>query len=240
MRPANIITLLWRFLWNLVNSTSWNPQALSRHCFTCTSWYKEYLDTVCGLQPWSQHECTVPHIKSTKWKWHIADTAEGCCLAHRNADDDDDVALRVFVFCVSLYEVWLHTVIPRTAPTLTHRADFYCQLNTENSEAPCGYAQSHYVRQLSCGKTLYRIWQKYLTILQNSLSRTVGVGNLSLSAILARLKAFQLPWSAGPWSIGLLLWRRISKTILSWPRGYFVGTSILIGTSVHSRNTSSS
>ena len=26
---------------------------------------------------------------------------------------------------------------------------------------------------------------------------TVGVGNLSLSALLARLKAFQLPWSAG-------------------------------------------
>jgi len=25
----------------------------------------------------------------------------------------------------------------------------------------------------------------------------VGVGNLSLSALLARLKAFQLPWSAG-------------------------------------------
>jgi len=29
------------------------------------------------------------------------------------------------------------------------------------------------------------------------LSGTVGVGNLSLSALLARLKAFQLPWSDG-------------------------------------------
>jgi hypothetical protein len=73
------------------------------------------------------------------------------------------------------------------------------------------------------------------------VSGTVGMGNLSLSALLARLKAFQLSWSAGLLSIGLLLWRRISKTtILSWLRGYFVGTSIFIRTSVPSRNTSSS
>jgi len=72
------------------------------------------------------------------------------------------------------------------------------------------------------------------------VSGTVGVGNLSLSTLLARLKVFQLSWSAGLYSIGLLLWRRISKTILSWLRGYFVGTSIFIGTSVPSRNTSSS
>jgi hypothetical protein len=30
-----------------------------------------------------------------------------------------------------------------------------------------------------------------------AVSGIVGVGNLSLSALLARLKAFQLPWSAG-------------------------------------------
>jgi len=72
-----------------------------------------------------------------------------------------------------------------------------------------------------------------------AVSRTVGMGNLSLSALLAKLKAFQLPQSAGLYSIGILLWRRISKTmILSWLRGYFVGTSIFIGTSVPSRNTS--
>jgi len=29
------------------------------------------------------------------------------------------------------------------------------------------------------------------------VSGTVGVGNLSLSALLAWLKAFQLPWSVG-------------------------------------------
>jgi hypothetical protein len=29
------------------------------------------------------------------------------------------------------------------------------------------------------------------------VSGTFGVGNLSLSALVARLKAFQLPWSAG-------------------------------------------
>ena len=66
------------------------------------------------------------------------------------------------------------------------------------------------------------------------MSGIVGVGNLSMSALLARLKAFQLPWSAGLYSIGLSLWRRISKTtILSlWLSGYFVGTSIPIGTPV--------
>jgi len=73
------------------------------------------------------------------------------------------------------------------------------------------------------------------------VSGTVGVGNLSFSALLAILKVFQLPWSAGLYSIELLLWRRFSKTtILSWLRGYFVGTSIFIRTSVRGRNTSSS
>jgi hypothetical protein len=72
------------------------------------------------------------------------------------------------------------------------------------------------------------------------VSGTIGVGNLSFSALLARLKAFQLPWSAGLQSIGLLLWRRISKTmILSWLKEYFVGISVFIGTSVPSRSTSS-
>jgi hypothetical protein len=33
--------------------------------------------------------------------------------------------------------------------------------------------------------------------LVTAASGTVGVGNLSLSVLLARLKAFQLPWSAG-------------------------------------------
>jgi len=74
-----------------------------------------------------------------------------------------------------------------------------------------------------------------------AVSGTVGMGNLSLSALLERLKAFQLPWSDGLYRIGLLLWRRISKTtILSWLRGYFVGTTIFIGTSVPSCNNSSS
>jgi len=67
-----------------------------------------------------------------------------------------------------------------------------------------------------------------------AVSGIAGVGNLSLSALLARLKASQLPWSAGLYNIGLSLWRRISKTtILSlWLSGYFVGTSIFIGTTV--------
>jgi hypothetical protein len=70
------------------------------------------------------------------------------------------------------------------------------------------------------------------------VSGTVGMGNLYLSALLARLKAFHLPWSTGLYSIGLLLWRCISKTmILSWLRGYFIGTSIFIGTSVPSRSS---
>ena len=33
--------------------------------------------------------------------------------------------------------------------------------------------------------------------LATAVSGTVGVGKLSLSALLTRLKAFQLPWSAG-------------------------------------------
>ena len=67
-----------------------------------------------------------------------------------------------------------------------------------------------------------------------AVSGIIGVGNLSLSALLARLKALQLPWSAGLQSIGLWLWRSISKTtVLSlWLSGYFVGTSILFGTTV--------
>ena len=67
-----------------------------------------------------------------------------------------------------------------------------------------------------------------------AVSGIVGLGNLSLSALLARLKAFQLPWSAGLWSIGLWLWICIVKTtVLSlWLSGYFVCTSILIGTTV--------
>ena len=52
-------------------------------------------------------------------------------------------------------------------------------------------------------KSLYRVRQKYLTILQTVMSGTVGVGNLSLSALLARLKAFQLSLSGGLHSIGL-------------------------------------
>ena len=46
------------------------------------------------------------------------------------------------------------------------------------------------------------------------VSGTIGVGNLSLSTLLSRLKAFQLLWSSGLYSIGLLLWRRISKTTI--------------------------
>jgi hypothetical protein len=67
-----------------------------------------------------------------------------------------------------------------------------------------------------------------------TVSGIVGVGNLSLSVLLARLKEFQLPWSAGLSSIGLLLWRCISKTTILWLwlSGYFVGTSIFIGTTV--------
>ena len=78
----------------------------------------------------------------------------------------------------------------------------------------------------SCGNTW---WFGNTTV-----SGIVGVRNLSLSALLVRLKAFQLPWSAGLSSIGLSLWRRISETTIlsSWLRGYFVGTSIFIGTTV--------
>ena len=39
---------------------------------------------------------------------------------------------------------------------------------------------------------IYRVGQKYVTIFKTAVSATVGVGNLSLSALLARLEAFEL------------------------------------------------
>jgi len=63
-----------------------------------------------------------------------------------------------------------------------------------------------------------------------AVSGTTGMGNSSLSALLARLEAFHLPWSAGLQSNGISLWRRISKptTLSTWLSGYLVGTSIFI------------
>ena len=88
---------------------------------------------------------------------------------------------------------------------------------------------------------MYRVRQKYLTILQNSCQWNRWRGEFILERSSCETQSIQLPLSAGLWSIGLLLWRRISETtILSWLRGYFVGTSIFIGTSVPSRSTSSS
>ena len=47
------------------------------------------------------------------------------------------------------------------------------------------------------------------------------MGNLSFSDLLRRFTAFQLPWSAGLLSIGLSLWRCISKTtVLLWVRNF--------------------
>jgi len=60
---------------------------------------------------------------------------------------------------------------------------------------------------------LYRVRQKYLTILQNSCEWNCWRGEFVLER-LARLKVLQLPWSAGLYTIGLLLWRRISKTTI--------------------------
>jgi len=79
-----------------------------------------------------------------------------------------------------------------------------------------------------------------LRFYRTAVSGTVSVGDLSLSALLERLKASQLPWRAGLYSIGLSLWRRISKTtILSlWLSVYFVDTSnIHWNDNVPSRNT---
>jgi hypothetical protein len=58
----------------------------------------------------------------------------------------------------------------------------------------------------------------------NTAVSGIGVGNLSLSAPLARLKASQLPWSAGLYCMGHSLWRLISKqrlcccdsAVISW------------------------
>jgi len=106
--------------------------------------------------------------------------------------------------------------------------------SSENAPTKIVYFQTRQSAYTGSGRNTWRFCKTVV-------SGTVGVRNLSLSAFLARLKAFQLPWSADLYGIGLLLWRRISKpTILSWLRGYFVGTSIFIGTSVPSCSTSSS
>jgi len=44
---------------------------------------------------------------------------------------------------------------------------------------------------------LYRAGRNTWRFGNTAVNGTFGVGNLSLSALLARLKAFQLPWSAG-------------------------------------------
>jgi hypothetical protein len=45
-------------------------------------------------------------------------------------------------------------------------------------------------------------------------------------------------WSVEHWAFTVETFQK--TTVLSWLRGYFVGTSIFIGTSVPNRNTSSS
>ena len=89
----------------------------------------------------------------------------------------------------------------------------------------------------------YRVWQKYLTILQNSCEWNCWHGEFVLERPSSETQSISVATEllVCRESIGLLLWRRISKTtILPRLRGYFVGTSIFIGTSVPSRNTSSS
>jgi len=83
--------------------------------------------------------------------------------------------------------------------------------------------------------------QKYLTLLQNSCEWNRWRGEFVLQRSSSDIQSFSVAMEC--WSVEhrFLLRRRISKTtILSWLRGYFVGTSIFIGTSVPSRITSSS
>jgi len=84
--------------------------------------------------------------------------------------------------------------------------------------------------------------QKYLTILQNSCEWNRWRGEFVLDRSSSETQSISVAMER--WSVehrAFDVWRRISKTtILSWLRGYFVGTSILIGTSVPIRNTSSS
>ena len=90
---------------------------------------------------------------------------------------------------------------------------------------------------------MQRVWQKYLTILQNSCEWNCWHGEFVLERPSSETQSISVATEllVCRESIGLLLWRRISKTtILPRLRGYFVGTSIFIGTSVPSRNTSSS
>jgi hypothetical protein len=88
---------------------------------------------------------------------------------------------------------------------------------------------------------LHRVRQKYLMILQNSCEWNHWRGEFVLERSSSETQSISVEMER--WSVEhrAFLWRCISKTtILSWLRGYFVGTSIFIRTSVPSRNTSSS
>jgi len=101
---------------------------------------------------------------------------------------------------------------------------YHQQFHGTNSDGAAAYTL---IQNTGSGRNTWRFGN-------TAVSGIFGVGNFSLSALLARLKAFQLPWIADLYSIGLSLWRCISKiTILSlWLSWYFVGTSMFIGTTV--------
>ena len=88
---------------------------------------------------------------------------------------------------------------------------------------------------------LYRIRQKYLMILPNSCEWNRWSGEFVIERPSSETQSISVAMER--WSVehrAFAVETYLKTTILSWLRGYFVGTSIFIGTSVPSRNTSSS
>jgi hypothetical protein len=87
----------------------------------------------------------------------------------------------------------------------------------------------------------YRVQQKYLTIWQNSCQWNCWRGEFVLERSYSETQSISVVMER--WSVehrAFAVETYFKNKILSWLRGYFVGTSIFIGTGVPSCNTSSS
>jgi hypothetical protein len=90
-------------------------------------------------------------------------------------------------------------------------------------------------------QSMYRVWQKYLTTLQNSCEWNRWCGEFVLERPSSETQSISVAMER--WSVqhrAFAVETYLKKTILSCLRRYFAGTSIFIGTSVPSRYITSS
>jgi len=93
------------------------------------------------------------------------------------------------------------------------------------------------IRRIS---NIYRVRQKYLTILQIRSEWNRWRGEFVLERSSSETQSISVAmerWSVEHRAFAVEIY--FKTTILSWLKGYFVGNSIFIGTSVPSRNSSS-